>query len=226
MPKNDANVRRRHLKTLAAAGLLGAGGVSGLIREALANAARPVPPGVYRVKGEVRVNGQLAKEGMPVLPGDSVTTGRGGEAVFVIGQDAFLQRENSIVRFGRESAQDFFRVVSGKLLSVFGPGEKKLLTPTATIGIRGTGCYIEAEPKSVYFCLCYGVAEVVPTADPKRIERIETKYHDHPILVHDDKGMPAMADAKVINHTDAELTLLENLTGRWPPFHGNPGAYK
>jgi len=24
----------------------------------------------------------------------------------------------------------------------------------------------------------------------------------------------------VINHTDTELELLENLVGRWPPFYG------
>jgi hypothetical protein len=29
-----------------------------------------------------------------------------------------------------------------------------------------------------------------------------------------------MAPATVINHTDAELTMLENSVGRWPPFSG------
>jgi hypothetical protein len=217
--------RRRHLKSLAAAGLLGAGGIAGLIREVLAAGVKPVPPGLYRVKGDVRINGQPAREGTPVKPGDSVTTGRGAEAVFVIGQDAFLQRENSVVNFGQDAAKEFFRVLSGKLLSVFGKGEKRLATPTATIGIRGTGCYIEATEKTVYFCLCYGIADVTPTAEPSRTDRIETRHHDHPILIHNDQGMPAMADAKVINHTDAELTLLENLTGRWPPFSGSATAY-
>jgi hypothetical protein len=27
-----------------------------------------------------------------------------------------------------------------------------------------------------------------------------------------------MTKAEVINHTDAELTMLENSVGRWPPF--------
>jgi hypothetical protein len=32
--------------------------------------------------------------------------------------------------------------------------------------------------------------------------------------------MPTMiAPADVINHTDAELTMLESLVGRWPPFY-------
>ena len=36
--------------------------------------------------------------------------------------------------------------------------------------------------------------------------------------------MPAMVDASVINHSDAELELLESLVGRWPPF--SPGRYQ
>lgn len=34
-------------------------------------------------------------------------------------------------------------------------------------------------------------------------------------------GESPIMDARVINHTDAELTRLENLCGRWPPFYGS-----
>jgi hypothetical protein len=34
-----------------------------------------------------------------------------------------------------------------------------------------------------------------------------------------------MVPADVINHTDAELILLESLVGRVPPFGGNPTPY-
>jgi hypothetical protein len=33
-----------------------------------------------------------------------------------------------------------------------------------------------------------------------------------------------MVTAPVINHTDTELILLENLVGRWPPFYGQVQA--
>ena len=32
-----------------------------------------------------------------------------------------------------------------------------------------------------------------------------------------------VAPAKLINHTDDELVMLENLVGRWPPFYGQSG---
>lgn len=216
----NARQKRDTLKRLAAIGVLGSAGISGLIREALANGNKPVTPGMHKITGSVTVNGKPAQPGMAVGAGDTIVTGAGGEAIYVIGQDAYLQREKSTVSF----AIGVMRILSGKILSVFGKGDKKLETATATIGIRGTGCYIESEEKRVYFCLCYGVAEVSPTADPGRIERIETRHHDHPIYIHKDSAMPAMVDASVINHNDTELELLESLVGRWPPFR--QGSYR
>lgn len=212
--------RRRLLQQLTALGLLTGAGIPGLIRDALAAGNYPVLQGMHKIKGEVRINGKLAREGQPVLPGDKVTTGANGEAIYVIDGNAFLQRSNSVVQFGKDAAKEFFRVVSGRILSVFERGEKRLVVPTAAIGIRGTACYIEAEPKKVYFCLCYGTALVEPNAEPGRVERIVTEHHDHPIFIHHDTGMPSMANATVANHTDDELIMLEWLNRRRPPFYG------
>jgi hypothetical protein len=224
------NPARRHLfGALAAAGLLTAAERLGLIRAALASGTNPVPPGLHRLKGAVTLNGRPAREGELVKPGDTVATGPGAEALYVIGQDAFLQRESSTVRFGKDMA-DFMRVLTGKILSVFGKADRRIQVGTATIGIRGTACYIEDEGSRTYFCLCYGAAEVVPTAAPTQRETIVTTHHDHPIYIHADPAMAtSMVPARVINHTDAELVLLENLVGRQPPFatvySGNAAGY-
>lgn len=211
--------RRQLLKHLTITGLLGGAGLSGLIREALANGAKPFTPGIQKIRGSVLVNGNPASVGMAVGSGDTIATGADSEVIYVINQDAFLQRENSSVSFSGITA-DVMRVLTGKILSVFGKGRKKLQTATATIGIRGTGCYIESEEKRVYFCLCYGTADVVPDTDPTHVERFETKHHEHPVYLHHDSSMPMMVNAAMINHSDAELTLLESLVGRWPPFSG------
>ena len=216
--------RRTLLKTLAAAGLLQGAGISGLIREALANSSDPIPAGLRKLTGEVTINGRAAHEGMRIAPGDTVITGPGAEAVYVIGQDAFLQRADTEVIFG-EGAAAFFRIVTGRLLSVFGHGAKRLMIPTAAIGIRGTGCYIEAEESRAYFCLCYGEAEITPTAAPQEREVIHTEHHDHPLYINAAAKMSTvMVAAEVINHTDIELTLLEQLVGRLPPFDGKPST--
>jgi hypothetical protein len=204
---------------------LAAGSLAGLLQRALAAGANPAVPGLRRLRGDVFVNDRPARAGQLVGPGDTVATGTGAEAIYVIGQDAFLQRESSVVRFGTDAATDFLRVVSGKLLSVFGRGDKRITVSTAVIGIRGTGCYIEETAGRTYFCLCYGEAEVVPTAAPQQRETIRTEHHDHPMYIHADPAMPkSMVPAEVVNHTDAELTMLEDLVGRLPPFAGT--AYK
>ena len=209
--------RRRLLQGLAA------GGIAGLLHDVLAAGAH-AGQGVRRVAGDVRIDGRPASVGQAVAPGATVVTGPGAEAIYVIGSDAFLQRGDSRVVFGADAARDFMRVATGRILSVFGRGDKRLRTNTATIGVRGTACYIEDEGVArSYFCLCYGEAEVMPHAAPQQRELIRTRHHDHPIYIHADAGMPtSMVPAEVINHTDAELKLLEALVGRLPPFGDEP----
>jgi hypothetical protein len=48
----------------------------GVLREALA--AGKLEKGVYRARGEARVNGAPAREGMDVKAGDLITTGADG----------------------------------------------------------------------------------------------------------------------------------------------------
>lgn len=228
--KNTPVARRRRLvKALAAAGLLANGGIMGFMQRALAKGANPIPPGLHKLKGKVTVNGTAARAGQLIKPGDTIVTFEDGEAIYVIGQDAFLQRSGSTVNFGQSTA-DFMRVVTGRILSVFGKGARQVKFSTAVIGIRGTACYIEekvgaggtADDKMPsYFCLCYGEAQVTPSAAPAQSKTIVTRYHDHPLYISGNAKMPsAMVNAPVINHTDAELILLENLVGRWPPFYG------
>lgn len=203
---------------------LAAGGIAGILQRALAAGENPLPAGMHRSRGQVLVNDRPARDRQLVNPGDTVSTGPGAEALYVIGQDAFLQRGSSTVRFGADIAAGFMRVLSGKILSVFGRGDKRIVVGTATIGIRGTACYIEEEGSRTYFCLCYGEAEIVPTAAPHESEIVRTEHHDHPIYIHADPRMPkSMVPASVINHTDAELVMLESLVGRRPPFAGVPG---
>ena len=193
-----------------------------IVREALA--AGKIEKGVYRVRGDARVNGAPAREGMDVKPGNAVTTAAGAEIVFVINRDAFLLRANSRVEVG-SGAADVFRIVTGALLSVYQPGQAKTLrAQTATIGIRGTAVYVESSAEKTYVCTCYGEAELVPRDDPAARETVKTSHHEQPRYIMA-KGAPRMIlPAPVVNHTDAELVLLESLVGRNVPFEA--GAYK
>ena len=195
------------------------------LRRALALGS--VEKGVAHVKGDARINGAPAKVGMDVKPGDVVTTGAASEIAFVVGRDAFLVRANSRVEIQGQKDSLIaagLRIITGAVLSVFTPGQpKRVQTATATIGIRGTGLYVEAEEGKTYVCTCYGEAEIVSVADPAEHEVVRTTHHEQPRYVMA-KGAPQMLmGAPVINHTDAELTMLESLCGRQPAFAPWPG---
>lgn len=220
---------RRHwiaasLSTILAARL-------GVLREALA--AGKIEKGVYRVRGDARVNGAPAREGMDVKAGDVITTGADGELLFVIGKDAMLVRANTRVTVsGRtgELVAAGLRIVTGAVLSVFSPGARRAITVrTATIGIRGTAVYAEDMRDRAYICTCYGIADLAAADDPSVHETVQTEHHDQPRYLYPAGIATRIVRAPVINHTDAELILLESLVGREPPFVARedyqPGSY-
>jgi hypothetical protein len=211
--------RRRWL--LRAAAALGAASLPSTIRQALAMGENPAAPGLYRVDGDVRVNGKAAASGFLIRPGDVIETGARSQAVFIVGRDAYLLRAGSRLETrGREMLIDALRVVTGKLLSVLGPGARRIETSTATIGVRGTGIYIEVDPDRTYVCTCYGTADLQSSLKPDERETVTTRHHDQPRYIYG-KSMPSIKmieGAPVVNHTDAELVMLEALVGRRPPF--------
>lgn len=207
-------MNRRDWMRMVAAG--GAGAASMRIAEALAKG--DVPPGINQLDGTATVNGRAAHVGTPVSVGDRIATGRGSQAVIVIGGDAFLVRAKSAIETkGSAGVLMELVIASGQVLSVFAKKPVAIKAANASIGIRGTGAYIEVNPDSVYFCLCYGEALVEgPGMDGAKL--VKTKHHEEPLLLRDDGGVMRVEPGPFLNHTDAELVMLEALVGREPPF--------
>ena len=185
-------------------------------------AADRIAPGVHTVTGDVSVNGAAATQGVQVRAGDSVVTGPNGDVVFVVGRDAFMIRPESrveLLRRGNSPLLTGLRILSGRILSVFSRGRRRTIEAvTATIGIRGTAVYVEAAPDRTYVCTCYGTVDLVSRDDPSARETIRSKHHDQPRYVMASGASQMLMGAPVVNHTDAELILLESLVGRRPPF--------
>lgn len=204
-------MKRREALALIAAG------ASTVISRALAKG--DVPPGVNQLDGTVHVNGVQAHVGTPVRPGDRVTTGHASSAVIVVGKDAFLLRSQTTLELGKGSDGLLHEmlVATGGVLSVFSKKPVTIKAASASIGIRGTGAYLEIDPGGVYFCLCYGDAVVDgPGMASSRV--VHTTHHEEPLLLHDDGSSMRIEKGPFRNHTDAELVMLEALVGREPPF--------
>lgn len=212
-------------------GLLSAGVPAGTARAQTLFGGRPgkLPPGqsIFRITGTATVNGAAATLQTVVRPGDTVETGKDSEIIFVVGTHSMLLRADTrLVIEGEKKERDLgsllisgLRLLSGKLLQVARGTRMQVVTPTSTIGIRGTGWYAEADPELTYFCTCYGVADVVATADPQSRETVASRQHDRPLYIA--AKAPAgrsIRDAPFLNHTDQELMLIEALVGRTPPF--------
>lgn len=225
---NDAatDLRRRKLLARAAAltGIMTLN-VTLAIRNVLAMADVPAVPGVRHLKGTLSINGKAAKVGDLVAPGDLLVTGADSEALVVHNQDALLIRANTRLRIDSDDQTfiNLMRITAGAVLSVWGPRKQALgiTTPIASIGIRGTGIYVDSTPEFTYACTCYGVADLVPTAAPDKLRTVQTTYHDAPFFIYPNAEEP-LVSGPVINHTDEELIMLEALFRREPPFTTHP----
>jgi hypothetical protein len=208
--------RRRWMQAVTAVG------ISNYLSDVLA--AGDLPPGLHRVEGTATVNGLAAKSGSAVKLGDKITTGPGSSAVVVLKGDAFLMRSDTIIEVkGSGSALSEMLVGAGKVLSVFSKKPTSIKAASATIGIRGTGAYVEVDAKEVYFCLCYGEAVV---QGPNMADKVvQTTHHEQPLLLTASTGTLRADPGPFRNHTDAELIMLEELCGREPPFVKNAAQY-
>lgn len=234
MGKEEMNpLRRRFLIDIVSAGV-GLAGLSFFVRIAGAMGSSGIKQGVRKIEGDIRINGKPATLGSVINIGDRVSTGVISAATFVVGEDAFLLRAGSeVVIEGKPATGNNMQVVEllrlshGKLLSVFGKGKgkRKIMTPTAVAGVRGTGIYVEAEPERTYICTCYGQVDIEALGRPCEKEKIETQHHDAPRYIHASGNGPLIVKAPVQNHTDAELITLESYVNRRPPFEPSDDRY-
>ena len=189
---------------------------------ALARLSRELPPGksIYNGRGDVRVDGQPVTSDTFVTPNSTIETGDDSLLIFAVGNDAFLLRSNSTLKLSGSGTQvEILNLITGRLLSVFGETRHSAITTVATLGIRGTGLYLEAEEHRTYACTCYGTVDISVNDNPDIRETVITTHHDAPRYIYaDGDADKRIISAPIINHTDAELILIEELVGRVPPF--------
>ncbi len=222
--------RRRVLVQALTAWITSLGLPSGLASAASALGSvpslMPSNKSIFRLNGMVTVNGIQATMETRILAGDTIQTGKDGEIVFVVGGTSMILRADSNVVLDpapKETSSSLInglRLLTGKLLSVYGKGRPvRISTMVATIGIRGTGVYMESDPEQSYICTCYGVTDISAINDAESKETVSATHHDRPLYILGKAPAGAsIRNAPFINHTDQELMLIESLVGRTPPF--------
>jgi hypothetical protein len=173
---------------------------------------------IVELQGDAQLNGSRLAPQNFIQTGDTIETGPGSNLVFVIGNASFQVRQNSRLQVGRGAtlnAVTLLRLLTGAVASVWGKGtNRKIITPTLTAGIRGTGVYTEvfpAQDNRSYFCNCYGVVNMSAGAD-RVVSRAD--YHQAFWGETEPKNGRLLTPAKAINHTDEELEYLARLVNQ------------
>ncbi len=186
---------------------------------------KEMPPGrsIFQLSGDVRVNGIAASLATIIKAGDVIETFERSYVIFVVGKDSFILRSHSKMHLPVPASASTlpvaFHLARGKALTVLASRKTQLTTPTAIIGIRGTGVYIESEDDLSYVCTCYGIADLATSDNAAVKETILSEHHDQPrYILASGQGGSRIQPAPFKNHDDEELLLIETLVGRTTPY--------
>lgn len=181
---------------------------------------------VHELSGEVLLNGHLMARNSAVRAGQTISTGRDGRVWFTVAGDAYFLRPGSELRLRpggtRDTVIEALRLVSGALGATFGRGPRRsLVTQTVTIGVRGTGIYVETTPQETYACTCFGSTELLSAAStaPMDAVLVSADHHRARRILRD-----RILQAPFERHTSEEISRLERLAGRPNPFQRNFGG--
>ncbi|CAN7509476.1 FecR family protein [Acidovorax sp. LjRoot129] len=172
---------------------------------------------IVELRGDVRRNGEALTPQHSIAAGDRIETGPASTVVFAVGDGAFMVRQNSHVSLEGDTpaAVKVLRLISGAVASVWGRGaDRKVILPTATAGIRGTGVYAEVfadQGNRGYFCNCYGTVDLA-TGTESVVS--EASYHQSFWVENAPRNGRLLTPAGAINHTDEEMEFLASLIGQ------------
>ena len=176
---------------------------------------------VFRSSGTATVNDKAVAADTRIRPGDTVRTDKDSEIIFVVSDCSMLLRADSqLVLEGEPNGRlAGFKLLVGRLLSIYPLGPVRIETAAARAQIRGTGVYVESDPELTYFCTCFGATEIVAKDDPDSKESVVATHHNKPLYIAagvKNRGNSIRA-APFKSHTDEELKLIETLVGRTLP---------
>jgi len=205
---------RRRSVLQAAAAWAALGGFGGALAQQRSN--------VVELRGEVLVNGQRLRPQQFVQTGDQVQTGPDAHLVFVIGDSAFMLRQNTQVTVQRGATLhtvSLLRLQTGAVAAVWGRGTGRfIVTPMLSASIHGTGTYAEVRPQEdrrTYFCNCWGTIDLAAGRD-RAVSQAD--YHQS------FWGEPAPVEGRMLtaapvsNHTDEEMEFLAGLVSQRTPW--------
>ena len=172
---------------------------------------------IVELRGDALRNGEPLTPQHTITANDHIETGPGSTVVFTVGDSAFMVRQNSRVALESDTptAVKVLRVLTGAVVSVWGRGtERRIVLPTATAGIRGTGVYAEVfadQDHRGYLCNCYGTVDIASGTESLVSQ---SSYHQSFWAEAAPRNGRLLTPANAINHADEELEFLAGLVNQ------------
>lgn len=168
---------------------------------------------IHELSGDVRLDGRRIASNAAIQAGQTLATGAEGRIWFTLAGDAYFLRPGSELRLqgfpGRDKLVEVLRLITGALGATFARGPRRsVVTGTVTVGIRGTGVYVETGAAETYACTCFGTTDVNGLA-------VSATNHAARLLR---RGETQLQEAPLERHTSEEIGRLESLAGRPYPF--------
>lgn len=180
---------------------------------------------VHELAGEATINGFRLVRASAIRAGSTIATGADGRVWFTMGGDAYFLRPRSRLRLEPSGLGDeivrALRLLSGALGATFRSGaERSVRARTVTIGVRGTGLYVEASARETYACTCFGAAELRSVQTEGALEHLAPRGAPHVArrILHDPEKGTRIVAAPLERHTNEEMGRLERMAGRPYPF--------
>lgn len=167
---------------------------------------------VHKMRGKIMINGKIIDTHAQVKSGDLIETADKSELIFKLHKDAYKIKANSKVKIHSAKADGagLLEVLGGAMLAVFGKSNKRIQTPVATIGIRGTGVFIAVNEQRSHFCTCFGETDI--EAGNNKMQ-IKATHHQAKHIGQDRH----IVDADMFGHHDHELQELATIAGQALP---------
>ena len=168
---------------------------------------------IHELAGEVRLDGRRIARNAAIQAGQTLATGGDGRIWFSLAGDAYFLRPGSELRLqgfpGRDKLIEVLRLVTGALGATFARGPRRsVVAGTVTVGIRGTGVYVETSAAETYACTCFGATELNGLT-------VSATHHSARLLR---RGETQPQEAPLERHSSEEMGRLESLVGRPYPF--------
>ncbi len=134
-----------------------------------------------KLKGEIKINGVVAKEGQKALTGEEVSAlGKTSsvQLTYEDGSRSLLRNGKMKIAGDSTDKETIIELAQGILFTSKSKSQKSLLvkTKSSAMGIRGTKFYVEEKADETYLCVCEGSVEIKNSKSSQMVNKNEDAH--------------------------------------------------